>query len=205
MATTETTTMGPVLQAVLTVPLGASNDVEIGAAIVASNKLFAQFPLDPVLFHVGNDQEITRTVASSLTSSTLAENLKKLKISFCRQPHCTACEDNCLGHTERRARVQKIFLNNVFSKRLVAARSNAADPDANIEIERIVFLMAVTIYHEMAHVILRWRNILQSPGVPFEREAGLYSERRLFGGTFHAELITTRTSNSTERFVLFFF
>ncbi|GMF36039.1 unnamed protein product [Phytophthora lilii] len=82
------------------------------------------------------------------------------------------------GWTDRSAKAKAIFVNEVLLHRM----EMIDQAENSHEYQCIVFMVAATIFHECAHLTLRWKKILDSPG-KFQFEAGTYMETALFKGT----------------------
>ena len=117
----------------------------------------------------------------------LEEKMSNLSVRFCRIAHCDACHTkNASGHTIRGRGVKAIDLNSTLQQRYSKYGVGA------VERTRILFFLGVSLYHELAHVLLRWNGSMSSPscyigedGLP---EVGYFSERRAWGGFVHIEL-----------------
>ncbi|GMF89391.1 unnamed protein product [Phytophthora fragariaefolia] len=109
---------------------------------------------------------------------TTRRNLRDVKVEF-RRPET----GSLYGWTDRSARAKVIYVNNVLLQRM-----NMVDQaDSSHEYQCIVFLVAVTIFHECAHLALRWKNILDSPS-KFRYEVGTYMEMVLLLGVCRAKI-----------------
>ncbi|KAL3674931.1 hypothetical protein V7S43_000857 [Phytophthora oleae] len=110
-------------------------------------------------------------------NKTTRENLREVKVEF-RRPEI----GSLYGWTDRSKTAKVIFVNEVLLHRV----KKIHQADTSHEYQCIVFV-AATIFHECAHLALRWKNILDSPP-KFDYEVGNYMEMTLFKGTCRVKL-----------------
>jgi hypothetical protein len=160
----------------------SKGDVIIAEALIATNKLLHDIPFDSLLRENMDDRKISK-------------NMSKIVIKWCENPSCQDCCEGALGHTERKT-TQTILLNYKL-KRLCDVKDGKAS-------SRTKFLLAVTIYHEISHLYLRWQNINFTPTKFMGRihgvaEAGEYSEIRALGGVVQLEVIDSRRTRQKRK------
>jgi hypothetical protein len=150
-------------------------DGHIRDALVATNKLLCDHPMDPELHR-------------KLDTKLFTTNMRKIVAKWCEDPNCQDCCDGALGHTERK-NTTIIFLNHQL-KRLCDKGGDTGT--------RTKFIMAVTIYHEISHLLLRWQKLDNTPTkfrgrYDMHPEAGEYSELRALGGVVQLEVVDHRS------------
>ncbi|KAE9036903.1 hypothetical protein PR001_g8616 [Phytophthora rubi] len=123
--------------------------------------------------------------------NTTRRNLRHVKVKF-RRPE----EGSLYGWSDRSARAKVIFVNEVLLHRM----QMIDQADNSHEYQCIVFVVAATIFHECAHLALRWKNILDSPD-KFQLEVGTIMGTKLFHGTCRVKIqqSTRATSKMSER------
>jgi hypothetical protein len=162
------------------VPSTCSDCSIIRGCISTVNKIICDRPFEPKIYE-------------HIDTATVANNMSKLQVRWCRDANCGACQDRVVGHTERK-RTTNIYLN--FKLKRLCEGDNA------IASKRTQFWMAVTIYHEIGHLLLRWQKINKTP-IYFlgaaGPEAGEYCEIVAFGGVVHAEVVCFKSTSSTSQ------
>jgi hypothetical protein len=105
----------------------------------------------------------------------------KLKIIF------ESSEDS-FGWTCRSTTANQIFINSRFSDRLFYLKKSSRKAKnkkfvrrLRREMKNIIFFLSIVLIHEMAHLVLRWNGVLDSPPI-FDNEAGDFIESKIFGG-----------------------
>ncbi|EEY64621.1 CRN domain-containing protein-containing protein [Phytophthora infestans T30-4] len=123
--------------------------------------------------------------------STTRRNLRDVKVKF-RRPE----KGSLYGWTDRSASAKVIFVNEVLLHRM----ETLGQADNSHEYQCIVFVLAATIFHECAHLALRWKNILDSPS-KYKFEVGTFMETVLFQGTCRVKIqqSTRATSKRSKR------
>lgn len=115
----------------------------------------------------------------SLDPKNWLENISKTKIIYKPQPPDK--KQYILGWIDGSSKLNTIFINEIFQKRLQILRSNES---ANVkEIEIITFFLSVIIIHELGHLLFRWAGLDSSP--PKFKDSGSFLERKLFDGSVH--------------------
>jgi hypothetical protein len=162
------------------VPSSSSDCSKISETLPFLNKLIHQKPYDPIMYE-------------GLSKEEVGNKMKQLKIRWCQEPNCEGCQRQAIGHTER-TNTTRIFLNSSL-KKLCKGDSLSA--------MRTQFLMAVTIYHEIGHLLLRWQHINVTPSKFRGRlqnvEAGEYCEMRALDGVVHAEVVCHKSFSSQRK------
>ncbi|CAF0748912.1 unnamed protein product [Brachionus calyciflorus] len=92
------------------------------------------------------------------------------------------------GFTERDLNANKIFINSLFYKRLnylerskKFSKCSRVKRKKNKEIKTILMFIAITILHEIGHLLFRWKGILNTAFRTIV-EPGYFLESKLFGG-----------------------
>ncbi|KAE8903050.1 hypothetical protein PF005_g12406 [Phytophthora fragariae] len=120
---------------------------------------------------------------------TTRKNLRDVKVEF-RRPE----KESLYGWSDRSTTAKVIFVNEVLLQRM----ETIDQADNSHEYQCIVFVVAATIFHECAHLALRWKNMLDSPS-KYDFEVGSYMETKLFKGTCRMKLQqSTRAKSSTK-------
>uniref|UniRef100_K3WVR9 Uncharacterized protein n=1 Tax=Globisporangium ultimum (strain ATCC 200006 / CBS 805.95 / DAOM BR144) TaxID=431595 RepID=K3WVR9_GLOUD len=104
-------------------------------------------------------------------------------------------ESALYGWTARSAKADTIFVNEVLRDRL----DMIAQENSSHEYQCVVFMVAAVLFHESAHLTLRWKGILDSP-TKYGNEVGNYMERKLFDGQSRLKIqkstsVISRTRN----------
>mmetsp|Transcript_9496 Transcript_9496/g.12444 ORF Transcript_9496/g.12444 Transcript_9496/m.12444 type:complete len:248 (+) Transcript_9496:3-746(+) len=79
-----------------------------------------------------------------------------------------------------------IFINRYFLRQL--RRGNLRSPEK----KRLVFMLSVCLFHEVAHLTFRWKGQRQTPSKFVE--AGDYSETSAFGGIIRMVVLENRNN-----------
>jgi hypothetical protein len=98
------------------------------------------------------------------------------------------------GWTDRSEEAKEIFVNEVLRDRIIRINQD----DNSHEYRCIVFMIAVVILHECAHLTLRWKGTLDSPE-KFDAEVGNYIENKLFNGLTRLKVKKTTSAISRTR------
>ncbi|OWY94990.1 Crinkler (CRN) [Phytophthora megakarya] len=103
---------------------------------------------------------------------TTRKHLRDVQVEFGRPE-----KGSPYGWTNRTASTKVIYVNEVLLHRM-----EMIDPAKNShEYQCIVFVVAATIFHECAHLALRWKNFKESP-TKYKGEVGSFMERKVFDG-----------------------
>ncbi len=108
------------------------------------------------------------------------------------KPECSAI----YGWTDRAKDAKVIFVNEILRDRITQINQR----EKSHEYRCIVFMIAVVILHECAHLTLRWKGIMDTPD-KFRGEIGNYIEEILFQGLVHLKIkkstnVISRTRNA---------
>jgi hypothetical protein len=107
------------------------------------------------------------------TWTRLLAEVKKVEISFkvADKPEC----NKALAWTERD---KPTFFHNIYVNMVLKDRIDSVLVESD-EYKIIVVGVGFSIFHEIAHLLLRWQDVEKSP-VKFGCEVGRYLEERIF-------------------------
>eukprot|EP00644_Phytophthora_capsici_P013372 jgi/Phyca11/115913/e_gw1.29.343.1 len=118
-------------------------------------------------------------------NETTRKNLREVVVKFHR------ANGPVYGWTDRSKTTRVISVNEVLLDREKRA-------DGPHEYQCIVFVVAATIFHECAHLTLRWRGVLESPP-KFGHEVGNYMEAALFRGVCGVKIQQSNNAQAAQR------
>jgi hypothetical protein len=99
------------------------------------------------------------------------------------------------GWTDRAKDAKVIFVNEVLRDRI----SQINQLDKSHEYRCIVFMIAVVILHECAHLTMCWKGIMDTPDKFHGGEIGDYIENKLFQGLVHLKIKKSTSAISQTR------
>jgi hypothetical protein len=117
------------------------------------------------------------------------KHLEDVEVRF-GKPECS----EIYGWTDRAKDAKVIFVNEILRDRI----SKINQRDESHEYRCIVFMIAVVILHECAHLTLRWKGILVTPD-KFGGEIGDYIEETLLQGLVKLKIQISSSAISRTR------
>jgi cell division protein ZapA (FtsZ GTPase activity inhibitor) len=117
-----------------------------------------------------------------------AKHLEDVEVRFAKP------ESAIYGWTDRSKNAKIIYVNEILRDRI----SKINQRYKSHEYRCIVFMIAVVILHECAHLTLRWKGILDTPD-KFFGEIGDYTEMTLFHGLVKLKIQKSTSAISRTR------
>jgi cell division protein ZapA (FtsZ GTPase activity inhibitor) len=117
-----------------------------------------------------------------------AKLLEDVEVRF-GKPECS----EIYGWTDRAKNAKVIFVNEILRDRITQINQR----EKSHEYRCIVFMIAVVILHECAHLTLRWKGIMDTPDKFHGGEIGNYIENKMFSGLVHLKI--KKSTNAISR------
>ncbi|CAF1019567.1 unnamed protein product [Brachionus calyciflorus] len=136
-----------------------------------------------------------------LDPNVSTERTQNVVIHFQKQSKKSYREQGlAFSWSHRYKRAKAIYVNNTFKKRLnILQKSTDDELNAKKEIKTITVYISFLLLHELAHLLLRWKGILDTP--TDIDEAGECLEVALFGGQLRGVFTPNKPWSQNSKFI----